>query len=746
MSFINKNTIYYTFIYFILNFNTTAAQNWIWQNPLPQGARMSVIINLSANRTIIAGQGGTIMLTNDGGENWSLQKLLNVNSIRDYSFINENEGWIVCGWYDITAYNNPSKESSVDKIFKTLDGGETWQSVNTPDSINFSIYRINKIEFINDYIGFLLLNPTKVFPDSEQSLHPAFIYKTEDGGLNWEKIDIGIERKYFQLEFIDANIGFLISQPYYSNFDFENNLMHRTTDGGKTWETMADTGYGEINFVSESVGWAGQYLTSDKGLSWTYKEFNFPSSNTDIVKITFSDSLIGYALNNRNILKTENGGYTWILQKETLNGLLQEIQFHDTQIGYTCGYGGTLYKTNNGGGEWVRCGAGSVENLQDVEFLNEQKGWAAGYNGTILNTKNGGDIWEKQNVPSECDSTNFRALDFITEQKGWLAGDYYILYTQNGGADWQIQLNIDLNNGRFMDIYFLNENIGFAVGQSGGWLGEGVIYKTIDGGINWQRIDEGNLPILDEIYFVDSSYGWICGRGILLSTKDGGESWESENFRENLRYIQFTDRYHGWISAIDEGAVYRTSDGGINWENIPYDNRFVEFFSSFYFFNNNNGIATGFLYPNVLTTTNGGLNWSYQERLSAFRINKMFCVNDSTSWAIGRNGSILKLKGNYFTLTTVEDKNKLKNRTKAINYPNPFNSSTKIIFNLNKPQIVQVSIYNILGKKTDYFELPFAKSGENEIRWKPNTLTSGIYFINIVCKEFTQTIKTIYIK
>ena len=282
---------------------------------------------------------------------------------------------------------------------------------------------------------------------------------------------------------------------------------------------------------------------------------------------------------------------------------------------------------------------------------------------------------------------------------GWVAGGEYILKTENGGNNWQIQLKVQMDDasGRFRDIKFLNENTGFCVGQKS-LYGAGILYKTIDGGKNWQRVDGGNLPPLTKIYFVNNDYGWICGWGILLSTQDGGQSWHTDYFNEFLRYMQFTDPEHGWISAIDEAAVYRTTDDGRTWANIPYENRFNQYFTAFSFFNNSQGIASTFLFCNILSTEDGGLHWFYEERLPPAQLNAITFVNDSIGWAVGTNGAILKFQGSYFNKTNTVP----PSENTAGNYPNPFgsylnpyNGVTTIYFILSYHQEVTISIYDI---------------------------------------------------
>jgi len=718
-----KNFVCLLKFFYLIPMTVFAQGTWEWQNPLPQGADMFAVFALSPNRAIITGSGGTIMTTEDGGQNWHIQRLPQVDWVRKYSFISENEGWII---------------GNLSKIFKTNDGGMTWQKLSMSIDIDFSNYGLDDIEFIDDQKGFLLANPPYARPPEERQNYPGLIYKTEDGGIHWTRVSNEIGKKFYQIVFIDSINGFLLYQLY----NVANLVLDRTLDGGKTWTTAIDSLIGTINFVNDSIGWAGNYRTTDGGKTWDYQQFNFPPLENTIDKIWFADSLVGYAISYQTILKTQDGGNSWIIQTETKNGLLQDIQFYNSQIGYACGYGGTIYRTNDEGENWIRFGEGATEDLFDVDFVDENTGWAVGGFGTILHTTNGGSIWERQNAPSECDSVGFAAVDFLDSEKGWVAGGEYILKTENGGNDWQVNLKVQIDDasGRFRDIKFLNENIGFAVGRKS-LYGSGILYKTTDGGKNWQRIDNGNLPPLDEIYFVDSVYGWICGWGILLSTKDGGNSWQTDYFPEFLRYMQFTDRNHGWMSAIDEAAFYRTTDGGKTWVDIPYENRFGHFFNSFFFFNNNQGIASTFALCNIMTSEDGGLHWSYQERLPPIRLNSMTFVNDTLGWAVGTNGAILKFQGSYFDTNSVH-----KQVALAGNYPNPFNSKTTIYFLLSQPQEVTISVYDMLGRRIKVFPVYYGDKGRNELQWQPQNIASGVYFVRIQCCEFTKVVKCLFIK
>ncbi|MDA0987458.1 MAG: T9SS type A sorting domain-containing protein [Bacteroidetes bacterium] len=83
------------------------------------------------------------------------------------------------------------------------------------------------------------------------------------------------------------------------------------------------------------------------------------------------------------------------------------------------------------------------------------------------------------------------------------------------------------------------------------------------------------------------------------------------------------------------------------------------------------------------------------------------------------------------------------------NYPNPFNPSTTIKFNLPEKSLVNVKIFDVLGKEITTLVKSTLETGKYEIPFVANGLTSGIYFYQINAegltsnKKFTQTNKMI---
>ncbi|MBN1351120.1 choice-of-anchor D domain-containing protein [candidate division KSB1 bacterium] len=85
------------------------------------------------------------------------------------------------------------------------------------------------------------------------------------------------------------------------------------------------------------------------------------------------------------------------------------------------------------------------------------------------------------------------------------------------------------------------------------------------------------------------------------------------------------------------------------------------------------------------------------------------------------------------------------------NYPNPFNPKTVISYSLPKTEQVQIKVYNILGELVKTLVDAKVKAGQYKISWFGNDenglpAASGIYFLQIHTKTFTQTRKMILIR
>ncbi len=707
---------------------------WEWQNPWPQGADLVKIQAINKNKIISSGQNSTILITENGGIDWQLNKLPGRSSIRGLCFLDSLVGYVI----------------NVDKTFKTLDGGNVWEE--TSPQISKESLLLKDIRFFNENHGWLLTDCgyQKYYDDPVNN--SGKLYETRDKGDTWTETVIGPVGCLIKMCFPDSLSGFILSE------ETTGYYLIRTLNGGVTWtKTMlpilSNADPNSLFFLSAKHGWYGEYVTIDGGNTWDVGITTL-SADEFINNIYFYGVSTGWIITryeiyrqelevwnfNYRILYTTDGGENWVVQKENLFEEISEIHFIDEQYGWLCGKNGTLYKTENSGQEWLRITRGNPWNLYDIDFVNETTGWAVGNEGTILATKNGGQTWLRQ----ESNVINsLKTVDFIDENNGWAAGDVgggIILHTNNSGDSWEVQLNDKQKSLR--DIFFVDLLHGWAVGN------KGLILKTETGGISWTLQTSNTIETLAEVYFTDLHHGWACGYlGTMLSTTNGGVTWQHKSLDAGfLRTLQFTDRNHGWCSDGDEASFCYTTDGGITWQRLPDENYCYDIygFQSFFFINNNIGWGGGFLGGDIATTIDGGMSWQFQERINAFSINDLYFIDENNGWAITGN-SILHYKDNSTLITSHNSVHKPKVNNFRV-FPNPFNSATTLYYELDRSQEISIQIYDILGKQITTLYQGRMEQGQHKTTWNAENIPSGIYFVTIIGQDFKQTIKCMMVK
>lgn len=102
--------------------------------------------------------------------------------------------------------------------------------------------------------------------------------------------------------------------------------------------------------------------------------------------------------------------------------------------------------------------------LLDITIVDETKLVAVGERGHIL-LSNDGELWQQAKVPVQATLT---AVYFIDESRGWAVGhDATILATKDGGLTWQIQQHLPHVQKPLLDVLFTDENNGIAIGAYG---------------------------------------------------------------------------------------------------------------------------------------------------------------------------------------------------------------------------------------------------------------------------------------
>jgi photosystem II stability/assembly factor-like uncharacterized protein len=211
---------------------------------------------------------------------------------------------------------------------------------------------------------------------------------------------------------------------------------------------------------------------------------------------------------------------------------------------------------------------------------------------------------------------------------GWVSGDNGLIRaTTNGGATWFAQASGTTHN--LTDIYFLNSSTGWIIGIE-------VVLYTTNGGANWASITSYQHQFAACQFFNAQTGYSIVGDGYIAKTTTGGVDWveHSTGTSTILLDIFFTDEATGWVSGLD-GIIRRTTNNGVNWVNQEISG--APHITSLYFFNANTGWAAGGD-GKLYKTTNGGTNWATVSTGHSHFIARIFFRDINTGWMSTDNG------------------------------------------------------------------------------------------------------------
>jgi len=81
-----------------------------------------------------------------------------------------------------------------------------------------------------------------------------------------------------------------------------------------------------------------------------------------------------------------------------------------------------------------------------------------------------------------------------------------------------------------------------------------------------------------------------------------------------------------------------------------------------------------------------------------------------------------------------------------VNYPNPFNPTTRIQYSVSTTQCVSLKIYDVLGREVATLLDELKHPGTYSVTWDARGFPSGVYFYRLHAPGFTQTRRMISLK
>jgi photosystem II stability/assembly factor-like uncharacterized protein len=183
-------------------------------------------------------------------------------------------------------------------------------------------------------------------------------------------------------------------------------------------------------------------------------------------------------------------------------------------------------------------------------------------------------------------------------------------------------------------VFFTDANNGYIVGDSG------LIYKTIDGGLNWFPQVSGTGNMLKSVYFPTPNIGYAVGIwGTILKTLDAGETWSPQYSGNNYNIVSvhFTDAYNGCAVGWDTYngvSIITTNNGGSSWTSHVQVGNLLSL-NSVFFTNQNTGFATGPMANSFIKTTDGGTTWNLVTPFPGSFLKDVFFPTIDTGYVLG---------------------------------------------------------------------------------------------------------------
>ncbi|HMQ69788.1 MAG TPA: YCF48-related protein [Ignavibacteria bacterium] len=699
--------------------HTGAISKWYWKQPLPTGNKLNSVYFINNNTGFASGEYGTIIKTIDGGNKWSICQSVKSSDLNSIFFLNERDGY--------AAGNSGT-------ILKTTDSGNNWSNVSFHSKIN--IYDIQFCDKLTGYASGL----------------NGIILKSTNAGENWFALKTGSNSSLFCISFLNENTG--VTGGY--------NVILKTTNGGTDWigqniNSFSSGAVKGINYIDENTICAagdlpgGAYIkTADGGNSWTMTSLGLPylfGGSVDLVRsMSFINSNTGFIVTDfATILKTTDSGISWKRDSSFRPSYAKLSVMYDVNISSQekisiCGGGGSVFVSENSGEDWS-VKSGNKRSLRDCKFADQKTGIAVGEKGEFLKSTDGGSNWVKGNSFT----TKFLNTAFlINENIYYAAGDSGAIFrTSDGGIHWSDQTNYKKYD--IQSIYFTDENNGMVAG--GYQDGErAFIYKTTNAGVNWfEAYDSLGLGKLNSLTFVNVFSGYCAGNnGNILRTFDGGYSWESENiFSGNLYSVSFRDTKNGLISG-ETGMIFKTTNGGTDW-----DYMISGFYSDIYsvkYLSEDMAVAGG-QEGTILISRNDGINWQKEFRITKSDIHSVEFNFDNKIFAAGEYGTIIYSDIKEPTLLASANKNtEIPEATLSANYPNPFNPTTTIKFDIRTPAFTKLTIFDVLGREIQTLVNEELKTGSYSLVFDGSEFNSGVYFYRLTSGDFTETKRMLMVK
>ncbi len=544
------------------------------ESPFPHN-----IIDIDASdseKVVISGASGMAAITHDLGQNWTIIETPSDEAIRNIRFFDENTL--------IAVGNNKTG-------FISTNLGETWQDIDIPDEIIF-----NPNEKTTWAYRGLGIADNAIIVGVDGTGMPIQTLRSTDFGVTWEQNTAGginvpsgtTGAGVTDFSFCDEGIN-----GYGSYRRSLTGGIIKTQDGGNTWEKLDINGFTplpdpENPYVSQAV-----------------QVRNAITTNSDC-SIIITSGLFG------QVLASTDSGQSWF---EIYGGVRQGyrdfagvnfagVSISDDENWLVAGSRGIIAGADNynAGEAILRNGEEHVHVFRNIEFIDDDNGIAVGFRiaqkyineqgdieelaiGLYYTTDDGGQTWTPFEGPENTDY-RWHSIDQDDNGRLYLAGldltdgvniNGIIKVSDDGGLTWETAGNTSQEIGAMI---IWDEAHGYAI-----TFGNQFLFINEEG--DWEASvmstpvsTDNPLYSIDvlgpDIVFVGGGSIFAGGSPYIFRTLNGGQEWDQVFTHSNagrISGIHFMDGEFGLAGGVwgpfgNRDNILVTEDYGNTWEPV----------------------------------------------------------------------------------------------------------------------------------------------------------------------------------
>jgi photosystem II stability/assembly factor-like uncharacterized protein len=338
-----------------------------------------------------------------------------------------------------TGWGTGFQQVSGARVLYTEDGGITWSDRTPPEQIAEMVEENESVwsHFLDASTAWVIYAPQRQPPPVDAPV----VWRTTDGGLTWDpspplQAD-GMEDFFSPEGFasVGNDYGWLLVHVG-AGMSHDYSYLYATTDGGATWERVADP-YG-----------IGIQSLHNTGLAFADPKFGWVSKNNlGVMPGAFYE-------------RTTDGGTTW--EKVFLPAPTEHDWFNEVSL---CETSSPIFTSDQTGVLIVNCRL--PEDIQNNTL------WSLTY---IYTTSDRGETWEHVRLPSPVEK-----MIYLDQDLSWAFGrDHY--RTTDNWHTWELVKTVNWDG----DFSYVDPLNAWAIARNEGAI---ALVVTEDGGGSWQIIE-----------------------------------------------------------------------------------------------------------------------------------------------------------------------------------------------------------------------------------------------------------------